>query len=951
MKKQILFAITCMSFLTVLIFCCSTIVKDGKETEPVEEPTVEEPSSGVDDGFGWRLIEGGITIIYYTGDSLDVVIPAFVREYPVTQIGNGAFSRGPPDSRNKINSITIPESVTIIGDYAFSGNNLVSVTLPPSLTHIGSRAFCDNKLSSVTIPAAVAEIGMGAFEGNPLDEIIIKSNNFRLLPYHVFHPDIPSYLPPGVYKQHDKQWFFQDSDGTLLPLQSYYEKLVSDNPGVLAELLYDAVNRLDTTQLKNCISLGADVNSRMLNGQGNTPFASVLGDPLWTNRESNYNYRAHDFHNTNRERAAGMAAILLEAGAVPQHWMLYYSYYRPDTVKMLLERGALTNAESPEYGDPPSTYQRPESLLFHYCQNLAAERSYASDLNPSIAESAKLLLEYGEDANYRDIWGQTPLDIAMTNDVMEMAGLLYKHKPRPLTHEEYILFVGFNRGKVYTEWRSTYQARGIDKEREDPFGFDAMVLEDIRKGFLNPELKDENGKDIFDYAVETGTAGLMEGLIPYLLRSSRTIIARDRTGLYFDAINAGNAPVAAVLSRAMNNKFSERDSRGNTYSLEYYAYDYDTIYHSAQQIPEHSLYMTGPNGTRSISESQGEIDYSPNRFYVLDSYADGLSLHTVAGERIDFDSLINTEREQYYRESGKEKPSDFNPGWYISRIFGDILFANTRFYFTETRNEYALVDISGSRPRVYILDTENIAIDSQTALYEPYTWISLLEGAMDFVIDSGKAYLKRESGEVLIFNAGNNYLQFENTVSWRDCRIPGWKGGERVFVHDDTVEAYNFSTGTARTLGKNLEIPYYHVEGRNYLYEDANGRRFIVEADSGKTYPEPDGEYHNFAIFENGYIFTDDDQNFYTLCFFENGILRRKLVLSGDAVNGRSFSVYGNKIYLGMYCLALTIDITSMRVSKAFNTQAPGYNADIYVYMFPLGADDIAYTYTVNYGK
>jgi hypothetical protein len=299
------------------------------------------------------------------------------------------------------------------------------------------------------------------------------------------------------------------------------------------------------------------------------------------------------------------------------------------------------------------------------------------------------------------------------------------------------------------------------------------VLEDIRNGFLNPNEKDPDGKDIFDYAVENGTAGLMEGLLPYLLRSGRIIIAANGTGMYFDAVNARNLPVAAVLSTAVNDRTTEKDTRGNEYSLEYYAYDYDTIYRSAQQIPELSLYLPGPNGTRRISESQNEIDYSSNRFYALNTYGD-LSLHTTNGENIDFNSLINAERERYYRESGKVKPNSSSPSWHIARVFGDILYVYNRVYYSEARNEYALVDISDSRPHVYIMDTETIDINSRTALYEPYTWISLLDGAMDFVIDAGKAYLVRKSGEVLIFNAGNNYLRFENTALWRDCRISGW---------------------------------------------------------------------------------------------------------------------------------------------------------------------------------
>jgi hypothetical protein len=78
----------------------------------------------------------------------------------VTSIGNSAFSgcRG-------LTSVTIPSSVTSIGNSAFSGcRGLTSVTIPSSVTSIGVWAFygCSG-LTSVTIPSSVTSIGNSAF--------------------------------------------------------------------------------------------------------------------------------------------------------------------------------------------------------------------------------------------------------------------------------------------------------------------------------------------------------------------------------------------------------------------------------------------------------------------------------------------------------------------------------------------------------------------------------------------------------------------------------------------------------------------------------------------------------------------------------------------------------------------------------------------------------------------
>ncbi|MCL2821721.1 MAG: leucine-rich repeat domain-containing protein [Firmicutes bacterium] len=71
--------------------------------------------------------------------------------------------------RNCVNltSITIPNSVTSIGDRAFERTtSLTSITIPNSVTSIGVSAFAGaTSLTSITIPNSVISIGSGAFTG------------------------------------------------------------------------------------------------------------------------------------------------------------------------------------------------------------------------------------------------------------------------------------------------------------------------------------------------------------------------------------------------------------------------------------------------------------------------------------------------------------------------------------------------------------------------------------------------------------------------------------------------------------------------------------------------------------------------------------------------------------------------------------------------------------------
>lgn len=187
--------------------------------------------------FVTKTINNQITITGYIGSAQVVVIPSTLKGLPVTTLGDYSFG-------SNVTSVTIPNSVASIGEYAFDhdkslttfsvsaqsvyyssldgvlfnqsksklvrypagslrssytmpvgvhlGNNafsecthLTSVTLPTSLISIGSEAFYGcTSLTTVIIPSTVTSIGSEAFAGcTSLNSVTIPSSVTTITDY------------------------------------------------------------------------------------------------------------------------------------------------------------------------------------------------------------------------------------------------------------------------------------------------------------------------------------------------------------------------------------------------------------------------------------------------------------------------------------------------------------------------------------------------------------------------------------------------------------------------------------------------------------------------------------------------------------------------------------------------------------------------------------------------
>lgn len=117
-------------------------------------------------GRGFKDVRQDISDALRMMDSSRYTVPSFVDE-----IWDGMFER------SRFVSVTIPGSITRIGDRAFADcDKLESVDLPSNLKTIGKEAFyrCGS-LRSVTIPESVTSIGPHAFYNHGMEKATVLS--------------------------------------------------------------------------------------------------------------------------------------------------------------------------------------------------------------------------------------------------------------------------------------------------------------------------------------------------------------------------------------------------------------------------------------------------------------------------------------------------------------------------------------------------------------------------------------------------------------------------------------------------------------------------------------------------------------------------------------------------------------------------------------------------------
>jgi hypothetical protein len=161
------------SLAAILMFSAVFSGCSGGNTKSISTIKATEPKYKDENGIGYNADkEGKLTISTFKGSKTDIKIPSKYKGKKVTTVGRSSFKMA------KIKSVTVPDTVTKIDDYAFAfSRELEKVVLPDSVKSIGTNAFAGCiKLKEIKLPKKLKTLGMYSFDASGLREITIPKS-------------------------------------------------------------------------------------------------------------------------------------------------------------------------------------------------------------------------------------------------------------------------------------------------------------------------------------------------------------------------------------------------------------------------------------------------------------------------------------------------------------------------------------------------------------------------------------------------------------------------------------------------------------------------------------------------------------------------------------------------------------------------------------------------------
>ena len=235
--------------------------------EPTVAPEPEDPDATPASAFKYTIANGQVTIDGLNDNSLtSISIPKRIEGYPVTTIGNCAFSwcfqltnvelpegilninPAAFESCYSLSSVTIPNTVKYIGEAAFKSSAIRSIDLPDNITVIEDETFSGcGSLSSIIIPEGVTRIGEDAFNGiYALEEVSIPSSVVEIGPNAFSNT-------PWINEQFDTKGYFA-VNGMLLKAYVDGDFVIPNSVTKICDLAFYNNSDMTSIEIPNSVT-------------------------------------------------------------------------------------------------------------------------------------------------------------------------------------------------------------------------------------------------------------------------------------------------------------------------------------------------------------------------------------------------------------------------------------------------------------------------------------------------------------------------------------------------------------------------------------------------------------------------------------------------------------------------------------------------------------------------
>lgn len=261
-------------------------------------PTKAQQTQWLYDGLFYHINDDGTCSVVSTLKTGEIVIPQVAviegKNYIVTAILEGAFQ-----SKDKITSIDLPNSVTSIGEYAFLGcTGLTTIKLPDALAEISTGTFslCTG-LTSVALPSALSTIGSEAFY-----------NCTGLISLHL----------PNLLTSIGDHAFFNCSNLAVIAIPNTLESIGDDaflNCSKLTSIyLPGTITHIGTRAFSNCTGLTSVIIPNSITALESSVFSGCSSLASVTLPESLTSVGYHTFSNCSKLKSITIPASVTTIG-------------------------------------------------------------------------------------------------------------------------------------------------------------------------------------------------------------------------------------------------------------------------------------------------------------------------------------------------------------------------------------------------------------------------------------------------------------------------------------------------------------------------------------------------------------------------------------------------------------------------------------------------------------